>query len=113
MRVRNYDKNYIRDALALLKRSNRYLGQVAEDLGIPESTLRYWRDNPEEAMGKKKQGKPAKKANAGPAGSPETAEEELARLRRENAALRGENDELRMDREILKKAAAFFAKESE
>jgi transposase-like protein len=34
-------------------------------------------------------------------------------LERENAALQKENDTLRMDREILKKAAAFFAKESE
>lgn len=42
----------------------------------------------------------------------ETPEQRVARLERENAALRRENDTLRMDREILKKAAAFFAKES-
>ena len=43
----------------------------------------------------------------------ESAEQRAARLERENQALRKENDSLRMDREILKKAAAFFAKESE
>jgi transposase-like protein len=43
----------------------------------------------------------------------ESAEERAARLERENAALRKEVEALRMDREILKKAAAFFAKESE
>lgn len=43
----------------------------------------------------------------------ESAELKLARLERENQTLRKEIDSLRMDREILKKAAAFFAKESE
>jgi transposase len=43
----------------------------------------------------------------------QTAEQRLAKLERENAVLRKENESLRMDREILKKAAAFFAKESE
>jgi transposase-like protein len=43
----------------------------------------------------------------------ESAEQRAARLERENQSLREENDSLRMDREILKKAAAFFAKESE
>ena len=43
---------------------------------------------------------------------PETLEQKLARLEQENAALRKENDDLKLDKEILKKAAAFFAKES-
>ena len=45
--------------------------------------------------------------------SGETLEEKVRRLERENLVLRKENDTLRMEREILKKAAAFFAKESE
>jgi transposase len=46
-------------------------------------------------------------AGKGPGGALTTAEkQELAQLRRENK-------QLRMEREILKKAAAFFAKESE
>ena len=45
--------------------------------------------------------------------STETAEEKIARLEKENAELRRKNASLEMDRAILKKAAAFFAKESE
>jgi transposase-like protein len=40
-------------------------------------------------------------------------EGELASLGREFASLRQKNEQLEMDRAILKKAAAFFAKESE
>jgi transposase len=61
-----------------------------------------------------KKPKVAKKAPPLPsAPKDETAEHRAARLERENARLRKEIDQLRMDREILKKAAAFFAKESE
>jgi small GTP-binding protein len=42
----------------------------------------------------------------------ETTEQKLARLEREIAALRKENADLKVDKDILKKAAAFFAKES-
>jgi transposase-like protein len=52
------------------------------------------------------------KAAAAP-GAAETLEEKVARLERENAELRKQRDSLEMDRAILKKAAAFFAKESE
>jgi transposase-like protein len=60
--------------------------------------------------------KPKKKGAATTASlSPqdESSEAKLVRLERENQVLRKENDQLRMDREILKKAAAFFAKEKE
>jgi transposase-like protein len=61
-------------------------------------------------------GKRSKKASTKAAAAPvsgETLEEKVARLERENAQLRKERDALQMDRAILKKAAAFFAKESE
>jgi transposase len=69
--------------------------EVARSLGITDSTLHNWlkidRENRERS------------------GDPEALSEseraELARLRKENA-------ELRMDREILRKAAAYFAKET-
>jgi transposase-like protein len=55
-----------------------------------------------------------KKAPIDVAGGPnETLEQRVARLERENERLHKENAELRMHREILKKAAAFFAKENE
>ena len=43
----------------------------------------------------------------------ETAEQRAERLERDNAKLRKQVEQLEMDKAILKKAAAFFAKESE
>ena len=69
------------------------LPQVARDLDLTESALRGW---VEQARADAGRGKPGALTSS--------EREELTRLRRENR-------ELRMDREILKKAAAFFAKE--
>ena len=70
------------------------IAEVARDLDLPESALRLW---VRQAQVDRGQGKP---------GELTTAErEELQRLRREVK-------ELRIEREILKKAAAFFAKEN-
>ena len=66
--------------------------QTADDLGIGHSTLDRWISE--------RRGRTAAAAAAG-----ETAEEELKRLRRENLVLREERD-------ILKKATAFFARET-
>jgi transposase len=86
------------------------MATIAEDLGIPQSTLRYWYDAEMAKRGKKPKHLPKL-----PVGDPaaELPEEKVARLEKEVAALRKENDELKLDRAILKKAAAFFAKESE
>jgi transposase len=103
-----YTDQFRTDAVDLLRRTDRTLTQVAADLGIPLSTLREWYLQDE--MAKKSKG--TKKDSTGvPAAEP--PEQRLARLERENEKLRKENESLRMDREILKKAAAFFAKESE
>ena len=67
-------------------------GQIARDLDLTETAVRHWVKQSQIDRGK------------GPPGALTTAEkEELASLRREVR-------ELREDREILKKAAAFFAK---
>ncbi len=67
-------------------------GQVARELDLTETAVRSWVKQAQVDGGK------------GPVGALTTAEkEELARLRKEVR-------ELKMDREILKKAAAFFAK---
>jgi transposase len=66
--------------------------QVARDLDLTESALRTWA---ERSRADRTQGKTGLTTAKG---------EELARLRKENR-------ELRMEREILKKAAAFFAKD--
>jgi transposase len=99
------------DALALLARTDRSLAEVAEDLGVNQWTLRYWYKK--DQMAKRNKKAPASKAAAPKPPASESAEAKLTRLERENQRLRKEVDSLRMDREILKKAAAFFAKESE
>jgi transposase-like protein len=65
----------------------------------------------ERRHGQQRKKQPGKTPPANPA--TESPEQRLERLERENERLRKENDSLRTDREILKKAAAFFAKESE
>ncbi len=111
--LQHYDETFRQEALALLERSDRSLGQVAESLGIPPATLRYWYKSGMSKRSKQPgRGRPMKLPISTPA-EKETPEAKLARLERENAALRKENEELKLDREILRKAAAFFAKESE
>jgi transposase len=83
------------DAVKLVRAGGRSVGQVAKDLDLTETALRQWVRRVEIEIGE------------GPPGALTQAErEELVKLRRENKRLQ-------MEREILKKAAAFFAKESE
>ena len=82
------------EAVRLCQVGDRTVGQVAKDLDLTETALRAWVKRAEED------------ADDGPKESLTTAErEELTELRRKVKRLE-------MEREILKKAAAFFAKES-
>jgi transposase len=83
--------------LEVLKRirAGEPVRQIAREIGVPEQTLRNWVKA--EAGGK---------LGAAVKGKPITPEQmEISRLRAENARLK-------MEAEILKKAAAYFAKES-
>ena len=81
------------EVVRLCEVGDRSIAQVAKDLDLTETALRDWVRRAEVDAGK------------GPVGALTTAErEELTRLRRENKRLQ-------MEREIPKKAAAFFAKE--
>ena len=111
--VRNYTDEFRSDAVNLLRRSDRSLRQVAADLGVNHWTLRDWYNKDEMARKTKKVTGPRSIAGPKDVQAKETVEQRFARLERENERLRKENDELRTDRAILKKAAAFFAKESE
>jgi transposase-like protein len=92
---RAFTQEFKADAVRLVKASDRGVAQVAKDLDLTETALREWVKRAEVDAGK------------GPPDALTTAErEELVRLRRENKRLS-------MERDILKKAAAFFAKESE
>jgi transposase len=74
--------------------------EVARELGIRTDRLREWMA---QAQGTSRRRAGARVPAGGPAGL--SLDEEVRQLRRENAQLREERD-------ILKKAAAFFARES-
>jgi transposase len=107
---RVFTEEFREDAVRLVARTGRSYSQVASDLGVSYWTLRNWcKDG---RMGKRSKKGSSSKAAAVPV-TGETLEEKVQRLERENAQLRKERDALAMDKAILKKAAAFFAKESE
>lgn len=76
-----------------MRDSDKPLSQLAKDLGVSEQTLRTWRRQGQVDAGERE-------------GLTSEQLEELRRLRRENRTLQ-------MEREVLKKAAVFFARESE
>jgi transposase len=88
-----YPEEFRREAIELARISSKSHRQIAEDLGISDVTLRTWIKQAERDEGKR------------PDGLSTDERAELQRLRRENQTLR-------MEREILKKAAAFFARET-
>ena len=85
---------YRAEAVRLVETSGQSLRQVARDLGLSVETLRRWVQRAKTEAGE------------GPAGA--LLKDEQAELRR----LRQEVKTLQMEREILKKAVAFFAKET-
>jgi transposase len=90
---RSFNAEYKAEAVRLVREGNKSLPEVAKDLDLTESALRNW---VREAEGGQ---------STGPAGALTGAErEELVRLRKDNR-------QLLMERDFLKKAAAFFAKE--
>ena len=92
---RSFTPEFKADAVRLVKAGDRAIGLVAKDLDLTETALRDWvkRDTTDNSKT--------------PQVALTTAErEELVRLRRENKRLS-------VERDILKKAAAFFARESE
>ncbi len=104
-RKRRYSAEFRAEAVKLAMRSDDTFKVLAARLGMNHGTLYSWyRDEMAKSRTKKKKRKPA--AN-------ETPEEELRRLRREVAKLQRKLESAEEDKLILKKAAAFFARESE
>ncbi len=93
---RRFTEEFRSRAAAMVIEEGLTVSRVCADLDLVDSVLRRWID---EAKGIRTQEPPAQRV----AVTPEQAE--LQQLRRENQILR-------MEREILKKATAFFAKES-
>lgn len=112
--IRRYDETFIKEAIALYERSNTTFDVVAKKLGIHPSNLTRWYNLEMLKTGKKRPAKPLRAVPVTEAVSEaETTEEKIARLERQLAASEKKIAELETDRAILKKAAAFFAKESE
>lgn len=88
-----YSPEFKREAIALVRDQGLSINKAADDLGMSPTTIQRWVSQ-------------AKKDDGEIAGTTTDDKAELARLRRENKILREE-------REILKKAAAWFAKESD
>lgn len=107
MRVTRHTAEFKADALALVRRGDRTLVQLADDLGVNPWNLRDWYKA--EEMKKKKANHPGSKSIVPPA---ETPAERIERLERENKRLRAKVEQLEEDQVILKKAAVFFAKEN-
>jgi transposase len=89
-----YPEEFRREAIRLAQLGDKPQRQLAKDLGISDVTLRNWLKQERAERGER------------PGGLSQDEREELQRLRDENARLR-------MEREILSKAAVFFAKESD
>ena len=95
---RHFTDEFKTEAVALLASSGRPLIQIASELGISPSMLRNWRHRCE---GRNAGSMPHRQsAPITPSVSDPAAE--ISRLRREN-------ERLRMERDILKKAVAIFS----
>jgi transposase-like protein len=106
---KRYTEEYRADVVALVNKGDRTLRQVAEDLDLNRWTLVDWVRA--EKMKKTKR-KPVSLASS-LVEAEETTEEQNARLLRELKEARKQIAQLEEDRVILKKAAAFFARENE
>jgi transposase len=90
-RRRQFSPEFKTEAIRLVQQSDAPLAGMARELGIAKSTLLNW-----VAVARPEAREPLS----------EDEHSELSRLRRENR-------QLRMERDILKKATAFFARHSE
>lgn len=88
-----YPDQFRREAIELMRVSDKALGVLSKDLGVSEQTLRNWRRQAQVDAGERE-------------GLSSEEREELRVLRKRVRTLE-------MEREVLKKAAAFFARESE
>ena len=94
-RPSKYPPEFRREAVELVRTSGRPRVEIARSLGVSDNTLANWVTADRER----------RERDRDPEALTESERVELRRLRRENA-------QLQMDMEILRKAAAYFAKET-
>jgi transposase len=95
-----YPAEFRNDAVALYRAAGGKRTYAA-DVGVTGETLRSWVRQADEQAGRGNRDEPVA----------EGRDEELARLRAENGRLRGAEKEWELEREILRRAAQYFAKE--
>ena len=94
-RPSKYPDEFRREAVELVRSSGRSMADVARSLGISDATLGNWMSADREARARA----------SDPRALSDDERQELNKLRKEVV-------DLRMDREILRKAAAYFARET-
>jgi len=92
---RRYTEDFKRETVRLVRESAHPVAQVARDLGIPENVLYRWRAQHQQA-----------ETHGTTRATQRAAAEELTRVKRELA-------QVTQERDFLKRAAAFFARESQ
>jgi transposase len=94
-RPSKYPPEFRREAVELVRSSGRARAEVARSLGISENTLRNWINADRDR----------RERDADPEALTESERAELKRLRKQTA-------QQQIDMEILRKAAAYFARET-
>ena len=92
---RRFTDEFKLEAVRLIRESGRPVVQVARELEISDNVLYRWRSEQQQI-----------ESQSGTRQSVRAEQDELTRLKRENETLRKERD-------FLKRAAAFFARESQ
>ena len=91
---RTFTAEFKQEAVQLVTKQGLSASEAASRLGIGTNLIRNWNQTLEQQ------------------GLVVASSRQPSALEAENARLRAENERLRMEREILKKATAFFVKES-
>ena len=108
MARKNYPDEFKRDAVALYRDTEgATITQIAAELGVSGVTLSAWCKAAGVSIRHRNPAAPTH-----PARGVETPEQELARLRAENKALRATEARLSTERDILRSAAKYFAGET-
>jgi len=89
---KKYDREFREGAVRIVEETGKPIAQVARDLGVNEGTLGNWVTRARETR----------------EGRGELTRDDLEELKR----LRGENAELRMERDVLKRSVVLWVKEA-
>ena len=92
---KTFSREFKLEAVRLLEQSDKTASEVATELGVRRNQLYKWQSQIREH---------GENAFQGPGRKPVDSSDEVARLRKELA-------EVKLERDILKKAAAYFAKD--